>query len=74
MCKLGKMFVMEPAHRQRVAERDARRNRRRQHRKSSGMLTHDDGLSSDDELTEMEKVKCSTEKGRIRAVFVNLDC
>eukprot|EP00117_Sycon_ciliatum_P025054 scpid51509/ scgid1789/ GC-rich sequence DNA-binding factor 1 len=61
----GKMFVMEPAHRQRVAERDARRNRRRQHRKSSGMLTHDDGLSSDDELTEMEKVKCSTEKESI---------
>ena len=59
------MMSFGSAHQTRVTEREGRRMRRRMFRKARGLLAYDEGLSSDDEPTEMDKVKFSNEKGRL---------
>ena len=50
----------------RIAERNARRTRRQAHRKSVACVeaTHNDGMSSDDELTPNDASKFAAEKSK----------
>ena len=47
----------------RGAEREERRTRRRRYRELKGLVSHRDGLSSDDEETELESKNYQDSKG-----------
>ncbi|GAB1610930.1 PAX3- and PAX7-binding protein 1-like [Argonauta hians] len=53
------------AMQRRVAEREARRSRRRRARESKDVTGHHEGLSSDDEQNQSDLTKFNTERGEI---------
>ena len=57
----------EEAHARRAAEREGRRTRRRRARemKSGSTVRHVDGMSSDDEMTELEATAFRNQKGKV---------
>ena len=52
------------ARQRRSVEREARRRRRREARERKKVVDHEDGMSSDDELLEANKMKFSAELGQ----------
>lgn len=61
----------EEAHARRAAEREGRRTRRRRARemKSGSTVRHVDGMSSDDEMTELEATAFRNQKGKVGRVL-----
>ena len=57
----------EEAHARRAAEREGRRTRRRRARemKIGSTIRHVDGMSSDDEMTELEATAFRNQKGKV---------
>lgn len=47
----------------RSVEREARRRRRREKRQKDGVTNHEEGVSSDDELLETNRLKFLSDKG-----------
>lgn len=47
----------------RVAEREGRRIRRQRVREIKGIVSHIDGMSSDEEITETEIITARTQRG-----------
>ena len=61
---LGARPELDEAHQRRAVEREGRRRRRRERReKEKGKVEHFEGLSSDDEIAEIDKMKLATDKG-----------
>ncbi|XP_013387497.1 PAX3- and PAX7-binding protein 1 [Lingula anatina] len=58
--------AVEEARQRRVAEREARRARRRRARQSQNIANHHEGLSSDDEESQLDITKAIVERDRIR--------
>ena len=50
----------------RGAEREGRRTRRRREREKAGIYQHNDGLSSDDEETELDMATYYKDKGKLK--------
>jgi hypothetical protein len=61
----------EEAHARRAAEREGRRTRRRRARemRSGNTVRHVDGMSSDDEMTELEATAFRNQKGKVGRMF-----
>jgi len=61
----------EEAHARRAAEREGRRTRRRRARemKSGSTVRHVDGMSSDDEMTELEATAFRNQKGKVGSML-----
>lgn len=61
----------EEAHARRAAEREGRRTRRRRAReiKSGSTARHVDGMSSDDEMTELEATAFRNQKGKFGGIL-----
>ena len=53
----------DPTHKTRVVEREGRQRRRREARREKGLVNHHDGMSSDDELLETNRVKFKNDIG-----------
>ena len=63
MC-IGVRPDLDEAHQRRAVEREGRRRRRRERReKDKGRAEHFEGLSSDDEIAEIDRMKLASSKG-----------
>ena len=55
---------LDEAHQRRAVEREGRRRRRRERReKEKAKVEHFEGFSSDDEITEIDRMKLASDKG-----------
>lgn len=56
---------IDDGHKLRVVEREGRQRRRREARREKGVVNHHDGMSSDDELLETNRIKFKNDIGEL---------